>query len=99
MASRFHDSSMEMVMGWGGDPLCIVTELPLWVVRDDEPTPGTPGTYLALKERLPDVRMRLEQGEPVDDLLAPFDVAPLPVSTAMHLQLTALTLALEAVRG
>ena len=99
MASRFHDSSMEMVMGWGEDPLCIVTELPLWVVRDDDPTPGTPETYLALKNRLPDVKMRLEKGEPVDDLLAPFNVEPLPISTAMHLQLTALTLALEAVRG
>lgn len=97
MAARFHDSSMEMVMGWGGDPLCLVTELPLWVVRDDDPTPGTPETYLALKKRLPEVKMRLEKGEPVDDLLAPFDVEPLPVATAMHLQLTALTLALETV--
>ena len=97
MAQRFHQSSMEFVMDCGGDPLCLVTELPLFVVRNDEPTPGVPERYLAFKAQLPEAKQRLEQGQPIDDLLAPFDVRPLPLPVAMQLQLRALELGLETV--
>ncbi len=97
MAQRFHDSSMEFVMGLGGDPLALVTELPLFVVENDDPTPGRPDEYLALRERLPEIKARLDRGEEVDDLLAPFDLRPVPLETAMHLQLRAIELGLEAV--
>lgn len=96
MAQRFHQSSMEFVMGLGGDPLCLVTELPLFLVRNDDPTPGVPARYLALKERLPLAQQRLAQGQPIDDLMAPFDIQPLPLRPAMQLQLRALELGLEA---
>lgn len=99
MATRFHQSSMEFVMELGGDPLCLVTELPLFIVRNDDPTPGVPDQYLALKDRLPEAQHRLQQGEPIDDLLAPFDIAPLPLPTAIRLQLRALELGMEAVSG
>jgi len=98
MAARFHDSSMECVMGLGGDPLCLVTELPLFVVPNDDPTPGVPDRYLQLREVLPEVQRRLTKGEPVGDLLAPFDLRPLPIDAAMRLQLRAIELGLEAVR-
>lgn len=97
MAQRFHQSSMEFVMGLGGDPLCLVTELPLFLVRNDDPTPGIPDRYLALKEKLPLAKERLARGESIDDLIAPFDIQPLPLRTAMQLQLRALELGLETV--
>ena len=96
-AQRFHDSSMEFVMGLGGDPLAMVTELPLFLVRNENPTPGTPNKYLALRDRLPEIRARLARGEAVDDLLAPFDLRPVPLETGMRLQLRAVELGLEAV--
>lgn len=97
MAARFHDSSMEFVMGLGGDPLCLVTELPLFVVANEDPLPGVPTAYLALKERLPLIKKRLVQEAPIDDLIEPFDVRPLDLETAMRLQLRALELGLETV--
>jgi len=96
-ASRFHDSSMEFVMSLGGDPLCLVTELPLFVVENDDPTPGVPDQYLKLKERLPEIQKRLAEEKPVDDLLAPFEIRPLPLEDAVHLQLHSLELGLQAV--
>lgn len=97
VARRFRQSSMEYVMGLGGDPLCLVTELPLFLVRNDDPTPGVPDRYLALKETLPLAQKRLAGDEPIDDLLAPFEIEPLPLTTAMRLQLRALELGLSAV--
>jgi hypothetical protein len=97
MARLFHDSSMEFVMGLGGDPLCLVTELPLFLVENENPTPGRPDKYLALRERLPEIKARLDRGEAVDDLLAPFDLRPVPLETAMQLQFRALELGLMAV--
>jgi hypothetical protein len=97
-AGRFHQSSMEFVMDLGGDPLALVTELPLFVLRNDDPTPGVPTQYLKLRETLPEIQLRLAKDESVDDLLAPFDLRPLPLDAAMRLQLRALELGLEAVR-
>jgi hypothetical protein len=99
MAQRFHQSSMEFVMGRGGDPLCLVTELPLFLVRNDDPTPGVPDQYLALKSQFAEAKQRLVQGASVDELFAPFDVEPLPLPTAMRLQLRALELGLHTVMG
>ena len=97
MAKRFHQSSMEFVMSLGGDPLCLVTELPLFLIPNDNPTPGRPERYLAFKDRLPEAKHRLSQDEPIDDLIAPFKVRPLPLATAVRLQIRALELGLEAV--
>lgn len=96
-AQKFHDSSMEFVMSLGGDPLAMVTELPLFLVENENPTPGRPDQYLKLRERLPEVRARLERGKPVDDLLAPFTLRPVPLDTAMRLQLRAIELGLQTV--
>ena len=97
MARRFHDSSMEFVMGLGGDPLALVTELPLFWVRNPDPTPGTPTEYLKLRDRFPEMKARLARDESIDDLLAPFDLRPVPIRSQMRLHLRALELGLHTV--
>jgi len=97
MARRFHDSSMEFVASLGGDPLSLVTELPLFLVRGNNSTAHRPERYLELRERLPEIRARLDRGEEVDDVLAPFDLRPVPLDTAMHLQFRAIELGLRSV--
>lgn len=97
MARRFQDSSMEFVMGLGGDPLALVTELPLFVVRNDDPTPGHPDEYLRLRERLPEIRARLARGEEGEPLLSSFDLRPVAPETGMRLQMRAVELGLRAV--
>ena len=93
-AGRFHDSSMEFARSLGGDPLCLVTELPLFVVAQREPREaGYPAAYLAFKERLPDLKLRAAHQQ---DLEAA-DVQPLDLAVAMRLQLRALALGLEAL--
>ena len=93
-ASHFHQSSMEFVRSLGGDPLCLVTELPLFVVPNPSPRPGVPNAYLALMERLPAIAMKVRMGEPVDEDLA---VRPLDLKTAVNLQLRAIDLGCKNV--
>ena len=99
-AAHFHDSSMEFVQRLGGDPLCLVTELPLFVVEREGALyePGVPTAYLAFKERLPEWKLRLARGEPEEPLLEGFRLQPLDLAAAVRLQLRALELGLEAVR-
>ena len=97
MAKQFHDSSMEYVMSLGGDPLCLVTELPLFVVENEDPTPGVPDQYLELRRRLPTIKKHLAAGESIQDLVEPFSLQPLQLKSALRLQFRALQLGLEAV--
>lgn len=97
MARRFHDSSMEFVASLGGDPLSLVTEIPLFLVPGSDSSSHRPERYLELRERLPEIRARLDRGEDVDELLAPFDLRPVPLDAAMTLQVRALELGLRAV--
>ena len=99
-AAHFHDSSMEFVQRLGGDPLCLVTELPLFVVEREGALyePGVPTAYLAFKERLPEWKLRLQRGEAGAELLDGFRLRPLDLATAVRLQLRALELGLETVR-
>ncbi|WP_103026383.1 M14 family zinc carboxypeptidase [Salinibacter altiplanensis] len=97
MADRFHDSSMEFVASLGGDPLSLVTEVPLFLISGEGGDGHRPTRYLELRKRLPDVKARLDRGEDVDEVLAPFDIHPVPLDTAMHLQFRALELGLRAV--
>ena len=97
MAQRFHDSSMEFVASLGGDPLSLVTELPLFLVQGGNSPDHRPDRYLELRERLPEIRARLEREDDVEELLAPFDLRPVPLDVAMTLQVRALELGLRAV--
>ncbi len=96
MAARFHDSSMEFVRTLGGNPLCLVTELPLFVVDRHEPhEAGHPAAYLAFQKRLPELRLHAARNEDLSDAEASFGLQPLSLAVAMRLQLGALALGLK----
>lgn len=85
-AGRFRASSMDYVRGLGGGPLCLVTELPLFLLPAGV-------DVQAFRERAPELRLRLERGEPLD-----LDARPVDVAAVIRLQLTALRLGLELSR-
>lgn len=95
-ASLFRDSSMEYAQRLGGDPLCVVTELPLFVVSGPS-RPGTPDAYLAFSRSKPDLVARLNAGERPEVVLADAPVRQLPVDVAVALQWRAISLSLEQV--
>jgi len=96
-AARFHDSSMEFVRTLGGDPLCVVTELPLFVVAQRAPhRAGHPAAYLAFKDQLPQLTLRASRDQDISEALAAFGVQPLGLAEAMRLQLRAVALGVEA---
>jgi hypothetical protein len=102
MVSCFLDSSMEFVRSLGtGDPLCLVTEVPLYRVQPHEDAPpGQPVAYQNLKERLPEVQVHLEEGraEKAHALVEPFPIQPVSLRAAMVLHMVALAEGLKAVR-
>lgn len=96
MAARFHDSSMEFVRRLGGDPLCIVTEVPLFTVRRHEPhVPGVPAAYLGFKDVLPEIKLRLRQGRSVAAELRAWQVHPVDPTAAVRVHLRTLEAALK----
>jgi len=102
-AALFHDSSMEWARSLGGDPLCLVTEIPLWrisVRREDAP-PGVPESYLALRALLPELRVAAMRGDraKVEEELGRFGVKPVDPAVAMSLQLDAIRMGIEAAEN
>lgn len=98
-ANKFHLSSMEFVRTLGGDPLCLVTELPLFVIEKqvNPPLPGVPQAYLEFLEKMPKMKAKSLAGKPVDDLLKEFQIRPLALCTAVRFQLFVIRLGLELV--
>ncbi|ACF14557.1 peptidase M14 carboxypeptidase A [Chloroherpeton thalassium ATCC 35110] len=99
-ARLFHQTSMEYVKSLGGSPLCLVTELPLFEVKkrgEKVKLKGVPEAYLKLKSRLPEMKLRLERNETIDDLLDDFEIKSLPIATAVKIQLHTIELALKSV--
>lgn len=94
MAARFRLSSMEFVQSLGGDPLCVVTELPLFLVPPDaDAPPPSARAYLRFKGDLPSLRDDLKRGDTTR--LDAWDVRPLDLATAMRIQLATLGSALR----
>lgn len=98
-AALFHDSSMEFVRKLGGDPLCLVTEIPLFYIGKKivNPDPGIPTAYLEFKEKLPELKATVAQGESIAGTLNEFNLKPLELKLQMELQLKALELGLETI--
>ena len=96
-AMLFGDSSMEYVRSLGGDPLCLVTEMPLFLVRGTASV-GSPDAYLEFKsEHLPLLRLPSTESNEVEKIIEQYGLEPLPISEAGRLQLTALDIGLESV--
>jgi len=87
-AARFRDSSMEFVQSLGGDPLCMVTELPLWIVSGplEETEAGVPHNFHAFREAL----------QTMD--LDGFSVQPAPIHVQSRLQMRAIELGIDTVQ-
>ncbi|MEQ9104268.1 MAG: M14 family zinc carboxypeptidase [Rhodothermales bacterium] len=89
-AALFRMSSMEYVRSLGGDPLCAVTELPLFLVDGSAGQPERPEAYLAFRERLPAIRSGLANGRSVRSEWTPFGLPPVPVTSAVDIHLQTL---------
>ena len=98
MAARFHDSSMEYARSLGGDPLCVVTELPLFTLRRnlDDPS-GAASAYRAFRAALPDLTRQAQQGGSVAHAIAQYGIEPVPLPLVQRLQLQTIGWCLEAV--
>ncbi len=93
-AQRFRLSSMEFVQSLGGDPLCLVTELPLFLVSPDTgASPASAAAYVRFKSELPGLRSDLARADP--SRLDAWNLRPLGLGAAMRVQLALLASALR----
>lgn len=103
-AALFRPSSMEFVRSLGGDPLCMVSEFPLFVLRraEREASPADARPSQRLRERLPAIRAALARGDdaPLRNAVAEFGIERVPWEVQMDLQIGMVTAGLElAARG
>lgn len=95
-AAKFRPSSMEFARSLGGDPLTLVTEMPLFLVGDHGPEYVPPPDFKKLKDSLAAAavggRAKLETS------LRDLGVQPMSIRDQMRLQLAYLNEALCAVR-
>lgn len=96
-ANNFHLSSMEFIRELGGNPLCLVTELPLFILKKYEPTPGKPETYLEFKSRLPEIKRKVISGEPIGGVIREYNIQPVSVETAIKFHLAIIEMALKII--
>ena len=97
-AALFRPSSMELARSLGGDPLTVVSEMPLFLLAPENEggPPFRPGTEGGRELRLWLDRLLAEPGED-PDRLAGRGVRPMPVGDQMRLQLALVDQALNAV--
>jgi hypothetical protein len=94
-AAKFHPSSMEFVAGLGGDPLCMVSELPLFHIGIPSVSLELP-VYLRFKESLEKARAE-GTAEAIQDLARRYRLKPLPLETQIRMQIAMIILALDQV--
>jgi len=99
-AALFRPSSMELARSLGGDPLTVVSEMPLFLLAPEERggPPFRPGTEGARELRLWLDRLVAEAGEK-PDRLAGRGVRPMPLGDQMRLQLALVDQSLRTVGG
>lgn len=100
-ASKFRPSSMETIRSFGGDPLTLVSEMPLFILPGVGADLGPPDPVaVEWKTRLDDwrVRARAERHDPeLADELDQSGIRPMPVRDQMKLQLAFLGAGLQEV--
>ncbi len=89
-AALFRSSSMEYVRSLGGDPLCYVTELPLFLFGGMSSATGS-------QQIIAQLRLRIAQGGHIDEEMGQLDLRTLPLAAALRMQLRTLSAALEQV--
>ncbi len=96
-ASLFHQTSMEFISNLGGRPLCLVSELPLFLLIKPGHThqPGEPAIYKSFRDILVSVRKDLERNASVKPKLNGIEILPLDLEKAVAIQLDLLQIALE----
>ena len=101
-AALFRPSSMEFVRGLGGDPLTLVSEMPLFLTPEASPASRGPGFRAGtegrrrLLDELGEIvasRSESEARRTIEDL----GIRPMPIRDQMRLQLAFLNRALDAV--
>lgn len=104
-ARLFRPSSMEVIRGLGGDPLTLVSEVPLFLAPMDTSAgdTGRRAAYAPWKERIGRWRRALETGEAdpreIADRARRAGVEPMPVEDQMRLQWTLVAAGLEQVEA
>ena len=100
-AARFRPSSMETLRAAGGDPLTLVSEMPLFLLPGVGEDPGPPDRAAeAWRDRLDDWRSRLASGEAggtIDSEAAAAGLTAMPVADQMALQWEMIAAAVDLV--
>ncbi len=104
-AELFRQSSMEQAVetaSEGETPLCVVTELPLFVLDAEPPAdpnrhPGVPATLHAFQDAMPTLIEAAAEHRDLAPLIAPFGLQCLDLETQVRLHLRTLDLALAVV--
>ena len=97
-AEKFLLSSMEYVTALGGTPLCMVSEIPLFLVKHSPARSKVPGkNFLEAKERLLSADMQRATGnpKPLEELKSRFGFKPVERSRVVKLQLGMIFLGAE----
>lgn len=98
-AALFRPSSMEFVSAQGGEPLCMVSEVPMFRMAGDDGHPGGPvgPRFKAdLEEALR--RPEAERDAALEDLQYRYELATVPLELHVRLQLAMIVLALVCGR-
>lgn len=98
MAERFRPASMDWVQSLGGDPLCMVSELPLFNMGRRSASPDDP-LSVKLKEDLADVRLAHSNLDPehLETLCRDYDITPTPIELQLRLQVGLILVALATL--
>ena len=101
-AEKFRPSSMETIRGLGGDPLTLVSEIPLFITPGVGETLGPPDPVAQKwRERIQTWRLRLLRGEDSDSITTEaqaLGLRPMPIRDQMILQWTLVAAGLDCVR-
>lgn len=92
IAAKFRPSSMEFISRLGGDPLCMVSEIPLFLLNNEAPNLTDPA-YFRFKQDLDSAKKE----NTLNTLIAQYDVQPVPLEQQVRLQLAMIMLGLKAV--
>ena len=94
-AGRFMPTSMEWIRASGGDPLCIVTELPLFLVGKRSPNLEDP-IKVELRDDLTKARALPADELPtaLREIAAKYAISPMPIETQVRLQIGMIVLGL-----